>query len=78
MMLDVSKKKAKKKDPPLEGKEKFKAILAAIALGIAGYMVFLDTDPPLMTVQSKPSGQSLPRFSNKPDPNLSQKIYLEG
>jgi tetratricopeptide (TPR) repeat protein len=75
VMLDLSKKRKKK--VPLEGKEKIKAILAAVALGIAGYMVFLDDGPPKPTnIKVEAVRPSLPKFSDKPDPSLSQKYYL--
>jgi len=76
VMLDLSKKK-KKKNAPLDTKEKIKAILAAVALGIAGYMVFLDDGPPKpQNVRVEAVRPTLPNFSNKPDPSLSQKYYL--
>jgi tetratricopeptide (TPR) repeat protein len=73
VMLDYSKKKKKGQ---LDLKEKIKAVVAAIALGIAGYQVFLEPENLPKVVREAVVRPTLPAFQQKPDPSTSQKEYL--
>jgi tetratricopeptide (TPR) repeat protein len=61
-------------------KEKIKAVIAAIALGVAGYQVlFGDADQKAPVVRQQILRPVLPNFqAEKPDANGSQKSYNEG
>jgi tetratricopeptide (TPR) repeat protein len=77
VMLDMGNKKKKKSPIPGTLKEKIKAIAAAVALGIAGYQVFLEEPAVPQFAKIEVVRPALPTFRQKPDPGASQKKYAE-
>jgi tetratricopeptide (TPR) repeat protein len=81
VMLDLgnsgNKKKKKKSALPSTLKEKLKALAAAIALGVAGYQVFLEEPAVPQFAKIEVVRPSVPIFAAKPDPGASQKKYAE-
>jgi tetratricopeptide (TPR) repeat protein len=77
VMLDLGSRKKKKSPIPSGWKERIKALAAAIALGIAGYQVFLEEPATPQFAKIEVVRPFLPTFAAKPDPGASQKKYAE-
>jgi Tfp pilus assembly protein PilF len=70
---------SRKKKVRMSAKEAVKATVAAIALGIAGYMVLFPEPEKALPAHIEPVRPALPAFQQgAADPNQSQKIYLDG